>query len=283
MADNIGLVLEGGGMRGLYTSGVLDCFLEKGLIFPYVIGVSAGACNGLNYISRQKRRSKEVNIRFANDSRYINFTNIFKREDVFGLDFLFEDITNELNPFDFETFNNAKEKFVVCCTDCERGRAVYYDNKNCKNILEATKASSSLPFLNSIVEFDGRYLLDGGIADSIPIKKSIDDGNEKNVIIMTRNRGYRKKPFKFRRLAKGIYKDYESLVDTMLNRYKIYNDTLDYIEELEQSGKVFVIQPESPVNVKRAERDVRKLEELYDQGYKDGDRYFNEIKDWMEK
>ncbi|MTI69441.1 MAG: patatin family protein [Firmicutes bacterium] len=281
--DNTGLVLEGGAMRGLYTSGVLDYFIEKNLYFPYIIGVSAGACNALSYISRQKGRSKDININFANDKRYINFANIIRRENVFDLDFLFNDIFNKHIPFDYETFFSSDEELVIPCTDCETGKSVYYYKSKCKDILTAVKASSSLPFINSMVNINQRLLLDGGITDSIPIKKSIKDGNTRNIIILTRDKSYRKQPFKFIKVAEKIYKDYPNLVDAIKKRYKEYNKVIDYIEKLEQQGKVFVIRPKEPINIKRTERDVNKLKEIYNTGYDDGKKYYKGIMKFINK
>ncbi|WP_069649311.1 patatin-like phospholipase family protein [Caloranaerobacter ferrireducens] len=276
-----GLVLEGGGMRGCYTSGVLDFFMEKDLYFPYIIGVSAGACNASSYISRQKGRSIKINLDYAKDDRYISYKNLITKGSIFGMDFIFNEIPNKLIPFDFETFNKAKEKFIIVATDCKTGQPVYFDKDECEDVIKAIKASSSLPFVAPIVEMEGKFLLDGGIADPLPIKKSIEDGNKKNVIVLTRNRGYRKSPFKLKKLLKIIYSEYPGIIDAMLNRYKIYNNTLEYIEKLESEKKVFVIRPTKDMKVDRIERDVNKLKELYEMGYEDARRCYDEMMDWI--
>ncbi|SHH34364.1 Predicted phospholipase, patatin/cPLA2 family [Caloranaerobacter azorensis DSM 13643] len=276
-----GLVLEGGGMRGCYTSGVLDFFMEKDLYFPYIIGVSAGACNASSYISRQKGRSIKINLDYAQDDRYISYKNLIIKRSLFGMDFIFDEIPNKLIPFDFETFNEAKEKFIIVATDCKTGQPVYFDKDECEDVVKAIKASSSLPFVAPIVEMNGKFLLDGGIADPLPIKKSIEDGNKKNVIVLTRNKGYRKSPFKLRKLLKVMYSEYPGLINAMLNRYKVYNSTLEYIEKLESEKKVFVIRPTKNMKVDRIERDVNKLKELYEMGYEDAKRCYDEMMNWI--
>nr|MDA8227721.1 patatin family protein [Desulfitobacterium hafniense] len=222
--ENAGLVLEGGGMRGVYTAGVLDCLLKYNLHIPYVIGVSAGACNGASYISRQTQRSKRININYIRDSRYLSYRNLIKERSIFGMDFLFNKIPYKLEPFDFITFFNSDQRFVMGATDCLTGKPIYFEkndfttNDRERAVLTAMQASSSLPFLSRTVDFEGFKLLDGGISDPIPIKKSIQDGNNKNIVILTRNESYRKKPFKQEWLAKRFYPKYIGLIEAMVNR-----------------------------------------------------------------
>ncbi|MHC6178584.1 patatin-like phospholipase family protein [Clostridium sp. JNZ X4-2] len=281
--ENIGLVLEGGGMRGLYTAGVLDLFMEKNLYLPYIIGVSMGACNACSYISRQKGRNKKININYIDDPRYLSCRNLIFKKGIFGADFIFNEIPNKLDIFDIDTFNNAKEKFVVGATDCNSGKSVYFEKNECQNkeIFKAIRASSSLPFMASMVKFRGLNLLDGGISDPIPIKKSIKDGNKKNIIILTRNNNYIKKPFKMKLLARKIYSGYDGLVEAMINRYRRYNSTLSYIEKLKREGKVFVIRPKQPLKVKRIEKNKHRLTELYNQGYKEASECYDKLESWI--
>ncbi|GAA0730667.1 patatin family protein [Clostridium malenominatum] len=281
--ENIGLILEGGGMRGLYTAGVLDFFMEKNLYFPYTIGVSMGACNGCSYISKQIGRSKDINVGYIRDPRYIGYRNFLKCKSIFGLDFMYNQIPNKLNIFDYDTFFNSKEKFVVVATDCVTGEPVYFNKSREEDILTIIKASASLPFIAPIVKYKEKFLLDGGIADSIPIKKSIEDGNEKNVIILTRPKEYRKTPFKHKGLVKKVYSGYDNLIEAILNRYKNYNETLDYIEKLEEEGKVFVIRPEGNIKVGRIERNKEKLEALYNMGYNDIEKNYSQLLNWINK
>src|SRR5690625_4380963 len=186
-----GLILEGGGMRGLYTAGVLEYFMEQDLYFPYKIGVSAGACMVASYLYRQKERNKKVILGYIEDKRYISFSNFIKKREVFGMDFIFDEIPNQLVPFDMDTYRKNSEELVIVTTDCETGQPVYFDKTNQgDDLVLLLRASSSLPFVASSVEYKGRHLLDGGIVDPIPIKKAQQDGFEKNVIILTKPEGY---------------------------------------------------------------------------------------------
>ncbi|MBM7661995.1 putative patatin/cPLA2 family phospholipase [Bacillus mesophilus] len=171
--DQVGLVLEGGGMRGLYSAGVLDFFMEKELYFPYVIGVSAGACMAASYLSRQKGRNQKVNIDLVKDPRYLSWRNLLRKREMFGMDFLFDEVPNRLVPFDFDTFIEGSEEFLVGTTDCQTGQPIYFNKKDHgRNMLTIIRASSSVPFISSSVSYQDKILLDGGIADPIPIKKS---------------------------------------------------------------------------------------------------------------
>ena len=275
------LILEGGGMRGVFTSGVLDYLMTEDMFFPYVIGVSAGACNALSYLSRQPDRSRYINVNFANDPRYINMRNVLRGKGMFNMDFLFNDIANELVPFDFETFHNINERFVIPTTDCETGKPCYFDNAEETDIFTAVQASSSLPLVGVPIELDGHTLLDGGIADPIPVQKAIDDGFKRHLVILTRPKGYRKKPFRAKFTSKLLYREYPKLVETMLNRHEIYNKTLDQLEALEDEGKVFIIRPKGHEQVKRAEKDVSKLNALHEAGVSRAKEQMPALKAWL--
>lgn len=275
--ENIGLVLEGGGMRGLYTCGVLEYFLEKELFFNYIIGVSAGACNAASYISRQKGRNEKVNISFANDPRYMSIRNLIGKKSYFGWDFIFDEIPAKHIKFDFETFKKATCKFIIGVTDCNTGKPLYLNKDDVGIGFYALRATASLPLISEIIKFKGHELLDGGISDSIPVKKSMEDGNIKNVIVLTRNKEYRKSPIKHQGLVKIKYKKYPELIKAMINRYKNYNETLDYIEQLEQEGKALVIRPSRSLEVGRVERDPVKLKTLFDNGYEDAKNYYEKL------
>lgn len=279
--NKVGLVLEGGGMRGLYTAGILDFFMEKDLYFPYVIGVSAGACNAASYISKQKERSKRINIDYVKNPRYLSYRNLIKEKSIFGMDFLFDEIPNKLELFDYKTFDKSEQKFIIGTTDCETGEPLYFDKNKCKDILGVLRASSSIPLLSPIVEVEGKKLLDGGVADSIPIKKAIEDGFERNIIILTRNKEYRKKPYKLKLFVKRSYLKYPNLVDKIFNRYKIYNNTLEYIKELEKKNNAFIIRPSKPLKVDRLEKNPQKLKELYEMGYADAKNLYFKMKEWI--
>lgn len=281
--ENIGLVLEGGGMRGLYTCGVLEFFMEENLYFNYIIGVSAGACNAVSYISRQKGRNKKVNIDFSNNWRYMSFRNFLKEKSFIGMNYIFDEIPNKHVKFDFQAFSKASCKFLVGVTDCRTGTPLYFNKEDISDGFYALRASSSLPVISPMVNFKGYELLDGGITDSIPIVKSINDGNDKNIIILTRNKGYRKTPMKFGNLIKMKYKKYPLLVKALMNRYKKYNETLDYIEQLENQGKAIVIRHSGELKVGRLERNSQKLLELYESGYEDAKNSYEEIIKFIQK
>jgi predicted patatin/cPLA2 family phospholipase len=273
-----GLVLEGGGMRGVYTAGVLEYFLEQDLCFPYVIGVSAGACNAASYLSKQKGRNRIVNVDYVTDPRYISWRNYFKSRQLFGMDFIFDEIPNKLVPYHYDEFYKNESEFVIGTTDCHTGKPVYFSKKDYgKDMLKVLKASSSLPFIAPEVDFNSRVLLDGGISDPIPIKKAQEDGFKKNIVILTRNRGYSKKPSKFTFMVKRKYPHYTGLQKALAERCRTYNDTLRYVEQEEKNGTVLVIQPQEPLTVGRMERNPQKLEKLYLQGYEDARTSFDRI------
>lgn len=280
--NDTGLVLEGGGMRGVYTAGVLEYFMEQDFYLPYVIGVSAGACNAASYLSRQKGRNKKVTIGYSKHPEYISFKNFWKKRQLFGMDLIFDEIPNKLVPFDYQALQDAPEKFVIGATDCKTGESVYYEKSSYQDqILSILRASSSLPFMAPVIEMESRCLMDGGISDPIPIRKSEMDGNKKNLIIMTRNDGYIKKRSRMNWLTRKVYPQYNGLVSSMDNRFNVYNETMDYIRKKEREGDVFVIRPKEPLQVGRVERDPVKLTALYEQGYQDAANKFEALKDWL--
>lgn len=283
MLDRVGLVLEGGGMRGVYTAGVLEFFLEQQLFFPYVIGVSAGACNAASYLSRQKGRNKTVTISYASDPRYISWRNYIKNRQFFGMDFIFDEIPNRHVPFHYDVFYNSSSEFVVGTTDCLTGEPSYYNKKDYgKDLLTVLRASSSLPFIAPEIHYKDKILLDGGISDPIPIKKAQKDGYLKNIVILTRNEGYKKKPSKFHYFVNKKYPEFKGLQQSLRDRYKIYNDTVEYLEREEKKGNVFIVRPVKPLKAGRMERNPRKLAELYNQGYEDAAASFEKISKWLE-
>jgi predicted patatin/cPLA2 family phospholipase len=268
--ENAGLILEGGGLRGVYTSGVLHFFLDKKLHFPYVIGVSMGACNAASYVSRQPERNRIVNVRYVNDSRYINYFRLLTKGELFGMKFIFDTIPGELVPFDFKSFFESEQKCFTTVTDCITGEALYYEKSELgEDYMKMLQASSSLPYISKPVHYKGRILMDGGLSDSVPIRKSIHDGNKKTVLVLTRPKGYRKKRTHFLALARLWYPRYKGLYESLKNRHVQYNETMDYIEQLEDRGKVLVIRPRSPLNAGRIEQNKQRLYATYDQGYED--------------
>lgn len=280
--ERIGLVLEGGGMKGVFTGGVLDFFIEKNLYFPYVIGVSAGACNALSYMSKQFGRNKRVTIDYIADSRYLSYRNLIKDKSIFGMDFIFNEIPNRLEPFDYDSFQQSEQTLVVGATDCITGEPVYFSNRDGYDMIQVTRASSSLPFVALPVELEGYTLMDGGMADPLPIRKSIEDGNQKHVVVMTKHKDYVKSPFHWKWAAEKMYPQFPGLVETMIHRHQKYNETLQFIRELEEAGKVFVIQPEADLKVSRIEKKRSKLTELYEQGYRYAEAMYEDLLRWME-
>lgn len=278
-----GLVLEGGGMRGLYTAGVLEYFMQKELYFPYVIGVSAGACMAASYLSRQKGRNKQVNVDLAGHPKYISYKNLFMKKELFGMDFLFDEIPNKLVPFDYGTFAQAAERLVIGTTDCYTGEPVYYEPDERDDILKLLRASSSLPFMAPPVPFQGRTLLDGGISDPIPIKKSEREGFKKNIVILTQAGGYRKKKARMGWMTKRRYPQFQGLHQSLISRPQHYNETLDYIEDQTGKKKTLVIRPRQKLEVGRVERNPEKLFRLYRQGYHEAEEMYPEITRWLKE
>ncbi|SEN59693.1 Predicted phospholipase, patatin/cPLA2 family [Mesobacillus persicus] len=281
MSIDAGLVLEGGGMRGVYTAGVLEYFLEKEIAFPYVIGVSAGAAMAASYLSKQKGRNRRVNIDYITDPRYISWKNFIKTRQAFGMEFIFDEIPNKLVPYHYDAFYENEAEFIVGTTNCQTGKPAYFAKEDYgQEMLKVIKASSSLPFLAPEIHYQDKILLDGGISDPIPIKKSIQDGNKRNVVVLTRNEGYLKKPSKFHFLVKRKYPQYEGLREAMAKRYQVYNDTLSYLTEEERNGNVLIIRPTEPLEVGRMERNPAKLEKLYLLGYEDARKIESRLVAW---
>lgn len=282
MAIDAGLVLEGGGMRGVYTAGVLEYLLEKEIEFPYVIGVSAGAANAASYLSKQKGRNRKVNIEMVSDPRYISWQNFIRTRQAFGMDFIFDEIPNKIVPYHYDEFYKNETEFVVGTTDCMTGEPVYFSKEDYgQDMLKVIRASSSLPFLSPEIHYKNKILLDGGISDPIPLKKSIQDGNNRNVVVLTRNEGYMKSPSKFQFLVKRKYPQYSGLQTALANRYQVYNETLAFLKEEEKKGNVMVIRPTEPLEVGRMERNPAKLEKLYQQGYDDARNAERRLFDWQ--
>ncbi|SHK11476.1 patatin-like phospholipase family protein [Paramaledivibacter caminithermalis] len=278
---DVGLVLQGGGMRGVYTSGVLDFFMDKELYFSYIIAVSAGACNAIAYILKQRGFGKRIYIDYIKKNKYISYKNLLTKGSILDMDFIFHTIPNTLEPFDFEKIKNSNKKFVITATDCSNGQPVYIDVDNCDDVITAIKASSSIPFLTKTVEFEEKNLLDGAISDPIPIKKAMEDGNHKSIIVLTNENGHKQKPFKMKGLARKIYPDYNDLVKSISNCHRVYHKTIDYINELEAKKKVFIIRPSKYLKLKTFDKNTKKIESLYKLGYMDAENKYNELIEWL--
>ncbi len=261
------LILEGGGMRGLFTSGVLDYFLDKKIEFEKIYAVSAGTGNASNYLAKQKGRTYTVNTKYRGDKHFASLYSLITTGDYFGKEFQLKTLPEKLYPYDYETFEKSQTEFYAVATNCESGKAEYFKVKHLPKDMEYIWASSSLPLLARLVDINGGKYLDGGVSDSIPIIKSLKDGNKKNVIILTRDREYRKEPSKMIHIIEKKYKKYPNLVEAIKKRHIIYNRTLEFIEKHEQAGHIFVIRPQEKVKIKRLEKDEKKLEALYESGY----------------
>ena len=267
------LVLEGGGMRGVFTSGVLDCFMDHGIRFPYTIGVSAGACNGLSYMSGQRGRAKYSNIDMLDKYHFIGIKHLITKGNIMDFDLMFHEFPERIIPYDYEAYAKCTEEYEMVTTNCITGQACYYNEKQSpKRIIDIVKASSSLPFVCPIAYVDGSPMLDGGIADSIPLLRARELGYTNNVVVLTRNKGYRKedKPSK---VPPFFYRKYPELRHAIASRNMMYNQQISMVEELEDKGELIVLRPQKTIEVSRMERDTAKLLALYDEGYQTAAAY----------
>ena len=268
-----GLVLEGGGMRGVFTSGVLDAFMKHDLYFRYIVAVSAGACNGMSYVSRQPRRARISNIDYLARYKYIGIRHLVTQGCIFDRELLYDKFPNQLLPFDFDEYFKHAKGFEMVTTNCLTGNAMYLsETSDRQRSLDIVRASSSLPYVSKIVTVDGIPMLDGGIIDSIPINRAIETGHEHNVVILTRNKDWRDTG-KDRKVPAFIYKNYPRLRVALSHRHVVYNQQIDLIDRLEAEGKITCIRPMRPMEVGRIENDVEKLERLYEEGFAIGEKF----------
>lgn len=272
-----GLILEGGGMKGAYTSGVLDYFLEKELEFSDCYGVSAGAVNLCSFLSKQKKRGFKSLTEYMGNSRYCGLYSLITDGNIVNSQFSMDLIPNYLLPFDRETYDKYAGKAYAVVTNIETGEPEYLSIKQMPRGLRVVQASTALPLVFQTVDIDGKLYMDGGIADTIPIRKSILDGNRKNVIILTKERGYLRKPATGLSLIRMRYHKYPKIYEVMKERHNTYNETMEYIRRLEKEGKVFVIQPKVKSDVSRLEKNEEKMQNLYDSGYEDARACFDSL------
>ena len=273
ITSNTGLVLEGGGMRGVFTSGVLDAFMKHEVYFPYVVAVSAGACNGLSYMSHQPRRARWSNIDMLQKYDYISLKSLIVNGSIFDPELIYERFPNEFFPFDYDAYEKNPATFEVVTTNCRTGHAMYLTERHDhRRLTQLIRATSSLPFVAHITRVDGIPMLDGGIVDSIPILRSIDTGHQENVVVMTRNRGYRSSEPDIK-IPKFLYGEYPRLRVALSRRTAAYNEQLDLVERMEDWGEIVVIRPQKPLEVGRITEDVAKLERLYEEGFQQGEQF----------
>ncbi len=274
-----GLVLEGGAMRGIYTAGVLDVFMEHNLTFDGVIGVSAGAIHGCSFVSKQHGRSIRYYLKYMRDPRFMSFRSLLTTGDLVGTQFCYHDIPERLDVFDYETFAKSKTEFYVVATNLLTGRAEYVRLDDMKDI-SWMQASASMPLVSHPVQIGGKKYLDGGVADSIPIQAFRRMGYEKNIVVLTRPEGYRKKPSRMN-AVKIVYKQYPAFVRAMQNRYRRYNRTLEEIEELEKQGEILVLRPSKDLGIGRMEKRPEKVKALYKLGREDAKAKIVEIQRFL--
>lgn len=278
-----GLILEGGAMRGLFTAGVTDVMMENGIEFDGLIGVSAGACFGCNYKSRQPGRTVRYNTKYCADPRYCSFRSLIKTGDLYGADFCYLEIPKKLDPFDYQAFLENPMEFYVVCTDVETGKPVYRRLTHAdREEMLWIRASASMPLASRIVEVDGYKLLDGGIADSIPLKYFESIGYDRNVVILTQPEGYVKRPNKLIHVMRRVLWKYPMVAETMAHRHEVYNETTAYIRERESRGEVFVIRPAAPLEVGHVEHDPVKLRAAYELGRRAGEENLAAMKRFLE-
>ena len=271
------LILEGGTLRPIFSAGVMDALLDNNITFPYCIGVSAGITNGVSYISKQKGRNLEVVTKYRNDNRYLSNRNFLRCKSIFGLDFVFDEIPNNLIPFDMDTYRKYPGKVLVGVTNAHTGKTEYLNGKDLDDKATMLRATCAIPLLFPVIKINGKEYYDGGLCDPIPIKKAIADGNTKHLIVLTQPKGYKKELSKKNILvAKLLNKKYPNLKTPLLNRHNHYNETVKFCEQLENEGKVLILRPE--YNLDSFEKDINKLKSSYDHGYNLTINHLSEIK-----
>lgn len=282
MMFETGLVLEGGGTRAIYTSGVLDAFMEENIEFPYVIGVSAGSCNGVSYIGKCKRRQHDITVNYSCDKRYMGISNMLKGKGFLNTEWIFGELTYSISPLDYDTYEKANAKFCCVVTNALTGKAEYlYPDGAFRDGCEELKASCSLPGAAKPVMLGGIPYYDGGLSDSIPLKRALEDGCLKAVVILTQHKGYVKSPMSER--ATRLFKKYPKIQQAILNRHNMYNEQLKYVDEMEKAGRAYIIRPSVPLGVGTLEKNTAKLEGIYQLGYRQGKEHAQAVKEFINK
>lgn len=277
-----GLVLEGGSVRGIYTAGVLDVFLEHNISFDGVIGVSAGAIHGCSYLSGQHGRSIRYYMKYCGDPRFMSFRSLLKTGDLVGEEFCYHEIPEKLDIYDNEAFLRNGVPFYAVCSNVETGKPEYLQLTDMFGDIDILRASASMPYVSRIVELNGKKYLDGGSTDSIPVDAFRAMGYEKNVVVLTRDIGYRKKP-ELRGLAKLMYRKYPAFAKVQADRYLHYNRQVERVLELEKEGSIFVIRPSAPPAIGRMESDPEKVRQHYNKGREDALKCLPALQEWLQK
>lgn len=281
--EKTGLVLEGGGYRGLYTSGVLDYFMEHNLYFNQVYGVSAGACNAIGYASKQPGRNAEVNFRFCSDKRYASYSNLLRVRGIFDMEFVFEEIPQKYLPFDYETFFSSEVKTNIGVTSLITGKSIFYPKEQMDRRMLHVRASCAVPLASHIYYLNGIPCLDGGTANPIPIGTSLNKGNHKNVIILTQDPTYEKKVTTSLPVVRRVYRQYPNFIRTVERRHLLYNRQRQVCRFLQKTGQAIVLQPKQPVNIRSLKAELSDLQALYQAGYQDAKENFENILAFLEK
>lgn len=278
----IGLVLEGGAMRGMYTSGVLDCFMDEGIKADLVAGVSAGALFGVNYLSGQKGRAIRYNKKYNSDKDYLGIRPLLKEGNIVNTKYAYERVPHELDPFDDETYKRSDADFYAVITNLKDGKGEYVHVTSVFDQMDVLRASGSMPAVSRPVEINGQLYLDGAIADSIPFEWVMAQGVEKTIVILTRDESYKKKPMA-RPMVALYRRKYPRFAKGMELRHALYNMQTETLKRLEKEGRVFVIRPSEPVNISRTERDPEKLQKVYDLGRRDALRSMRRLREYLER
>lgn len=277
-----GLILEGGGMKGIYTAGVLDFFLDKEIEFSSVYGVSAGACHMCSYLSKQRGRALDISVDYLDTRRYCSVESLLTSGDLFNVDICYSLIPDYLYPYDYEAFGRYEGKAYSVATDIVTGKPEYFRIRDMKEDISKIRASASLPLVSRNVKIGNGLYLDGGISDSIPLQRSVLSGNRKNVVIMTKEVGFVRQPSRQLGLIRARYLQYPKVYELMADRHIRYNEQLEFIRRQQEEGRAFVIRPKTAGDVRRVEKDPEKLRALYRQGYEDAEECYKELKDFLE-
>lgn len=275
-----GLVLEGGGCRGIYVAGVLDVFMEQGVSVDGVIGNSAGAIHGCSFMSGQHGRSIRYYKKYSGDYRFMSFRNWMKTGNLVDTEFSYHELPEKLDVYDYDAFLRNPIPFYVVVTNLETGKAEYLQVTDMLEQIDYIRASASLPYFSQIVELNGKKYLDGGCSDGIPVLAFREMGFEKNIVVLTQPADYRKKP-EFSHLAKIVYRKYPAFAEALAKRYLSYNQTADAIRDLERRGEIFVIRPDAPLDIARIEKDPANVERVYNIGRQDALACMERLKSWM--
>lgn len=276
-----GLVLEGGAHRAIYTAGVLDVFMENGISFDGVIGVSAGAVHGCSYVSGQHRRSIDYTLKYAGNKEYMSLYSLLTTGNIVGEKFCYDELPNKLFPFNHKAFENSPMKFYVTCSNLETGKPEYVPCKDMHKGISYLRASASMPFVSRISSIGGKKLLDGGICDSIPVRAFQNMGYNRCVCVQTRPQGYQKKPNKLTWLAKVMYRGYPNFIEAIKNRHEMYNNELEDIAQMRQKGEIFVIRPSRYIKISHVEKNKKVLQSMYDLGRSDALKSLSKLEQFL--